>query len=109
MAQLTVDPECPGTVRRVRRVILKRLGADAATVFSEAMANAREHGDHGGTELVLHNRRFEVKNAAPGRFQWQSDKPVGEGGYGLHIIERMGASLEADDHYCCVRWRMPNR
>ena len=44
MAVVKVDPDCPHAVRRVRRLIADHMGAEAAIVFGEAMANVREHG-----------------------------------------------------------------
>ncbi|HEY3266336.1 MAG TPA: hypothetical protein VGM37_05375 [Armatimonadota bacterium] len=105
MARVTVDPECADEVRRVRRLIRERLGVEAATVFGEAMANVREHGADARAELRLHGAGFEVHNMARGSFHRETDKPSGEGGYGLSIMERMGATLDTSRRHCCVRWR----
>jgi hypothetical protein len=107
MAILTVDSGCPQAVRRVRRLIQDYMGSEAATVFGEAMANVREHGEEARAEIALHRTRFEVRNAAHHAFHAETDKPTGEGGYGLRIMERMGASLDADDRHCSIRWRAP--
>jgi hypothetical protein len=109
MAILTVDPECPHAVRRVRRLIQDHMGAEAATVFGEAIANVREHGEHERAEVALHRGRFEVRNISRHAFHSRSAKPHGEGGYGLRIMERMGASLDADDRHCSIRWRRAPR
>lgn len=109
MAILTVDPDCPQAVRRVRRLIRDHMGAEAATVFGEAMANVREHGENQRAEVALHRGRFEVRNASRHAFRPHSAKAAGEGGYGIRIMERMGASMHADDRHCSVRWRRPPR
>lgn len=108
MARLTVDPECPHVVRRVRRLIQNHMGNEAAAVFSEAMANVREHGVAARAELVLHNAGFDVCNVRSGHFRRYSRKPSGEGGYGRPIMERFGASLNAEPHQFFVRWRRPD-
>jgi hypothetical protein len=108
MAIVTVDPECPRMVRRVRRVIRKHLGEEAATVFSEAVANVREHGGQEPARLVLHRHSFALENTAAKDVHRETGKPSGEGGYGLQIIERMGAIFDTHERYCCVRWRLPN-
>lgn len=107
MATMTVDPECPHVVRRVRRLIRDRMGTDAATVFGEAMANVREHGKHARAELVLHNAGFAVRNVQNGAFREQSRKPTGEGGYGRQIMERCGATMDVHCRHCHVIWRRP--
>ena len=104
MARMIVDPECPHVVRRVRRLIQNHMGHEAATVFSEAMANVREHGEASPAELVLHNAGFELCNARRGHFRRNSRKPSGEGGYGRSIMERYGASLNAGPHRFHVTW-----
>jgi len=109
MAKVCVDPECPQAVRRVRKLIRNHMGAEAATVFGEAIANVREHGEHERAEVALHRGRFEVRNVARHAFHAHTDKPHGEGGYGIRIMERMGASLDADDRHCSVRWRRQPR
>lgn len=107
MARMTVDPECPRVVRRVRRLIQTHMGHEAATVFSEAMANVREHGEASHAELVLHCAGFEVCNARRGHFRRNSRKPSGEGGYGRSIMEQCGASLSTGPHRFYVSWRKP--
>ena len=109
MARMIVDPECPHVVRRVRRLIQNHMGNEAATVFSEAMANVREHGEASHAELVLHNAGFEVRSARRGHFRRYSRKPNGEGGYGRAIMERFGASLNPGPHRFHVTWCKPGR
>jgi hypothetical protein len=107
MAIVTVDPECPHVVRRVRRLIEHHMGRDAATVFGEAMANVREHGTSPCAELVLHSAGFEVRNARRGAFRAKTRKASGEGGYGRTIMEQCGGSLETGHRHCHVAWRRP--
>ncbi|HEY3414043.1 MAG TPA: hypothetical protein VGM51_13460 [Armatimonadota bacterium] len=104
MARMTVDPECPHVVRRVRRLIENHMGSEAAAVFSEAMANVREHGGPSHAELMLHSAGFEVRNERRGQFRRYSRKPCGEGGYGRAIMEQFGASLNTGPHRFYVTW-----
>jgi hypothetical protein len=85
------------------------MGTEAATVFGEAIANVREHGECEPAEIALHRGRFEVRNVSHHHWPAPTTKPSGEGGYDIHIMERMGASLDADDRHCSIRWRTPPR
>lgn len=105
MARFSVDSRCAESVRRVRHIIAEHLGADAAVVFGEAIANVREHSDDGHAWVLLHTTGFDVTNRCRHPVRHRTHKPSGEGGYGLGIMKELGASVACRGRETRISWR----
>jgi hypothetical protein len=86
-------------------MIYDRLGQEAALVFSEAVANVREHSAEHRAEMSLHKTGFYISNGTNGHFSAQTVKPEGEGGYGLRIINMLGACVDCEGDTTSIRWQ----
>jgi hypothetical protein len=94
---ITVNVEDPQQVRTLTHHVASDVSEEACAALREFLANVREHCESKEVQVVELPSVLIAYDHGGGITDTTSHKPAGEGGYGLRIMQALGAEIRGWD------------